>query len=212
MKGPNTLLFMCLAVPSALAQDNPPNISGIYGCGGPCQTPATNKPYILQTGSHLLCVNEVAAETNGELHWFSPGPNVGTWHVSCWGSISPNGAPIYGGTVRMSKDGSVGGDGAIYIDWQDNRGSTVTWVQRPSSIAVPNFSGHFSCTGNCSGDTTLVQNGSDVTCINDSHRDTDSHGKITGRRTFDGCWGLHPTVSEDMTQIDWHQGSLWIRH
>jgi hypothetical protein len=210
------LFFACLALSSALAQDPFPNVSGIYSCSGQCRSPH-RRPYILQTGNLLLCFNEAGGETSGELYWFQVGttenPNNGMWWTTCWGSRVANGNPSGGGTFRMNRDGSVGTpNGALYIDWQTPTGSTpVLWTQNPSSVSVPNFSGHFSCTGNCHGATTLVQNGADVLCINDSNRSTDAHGTITGRRTLDGCWGLHATVSEDMTQINWGNGSIWIR-
>jgi hypothetical protein len=209
MRGPIILLFMSLMLSSALAQDHIPNISGLYACTLTCQK-QTKTPYILQTGGHVLCVNEVGAETNGEL---SPMSTSGRWEITCWGSVMQNGGITNNGTVLMNKDGFVD---VIIFDHVTKRDGDETWHteshwQPLTHAVVPNFSGHFSCTGNCHGATTLQQNGSNVICINDVDHNV-SYGTVTGPQTFDGCWGLHATVSKDMSQIDWHQGSVWIRN
>jgi hypothetical protein len=195
------VLLISLASTNVLAQSSSvPNISGIFACSNHCQSAGHKRPYIQQTGDRLLCVNEMEAETEGQIYWYDPWR---AWVVTCWGSIrQEDRAVIGGGTVQIANDGSVG------ISWSNNG---VTWGNNRMAIGAPNFSGHFSCTGNCSGDTTLSQVGSNVTCINDSNHNV-AYGSISGRRSFDGCWALRATVSEDMTEIDFGQGSIWVRH
>jgi hypothetical protein len=219
------VLFTCLTtLTSTLAQEprfaqlaGPPNVSGLYVCRRYCQR-QTNQPYILQTGSHLFCGNDVGAGTTGDLYYKTKTNNGGTsWGITCWSTIRDGGFAT-DGEVFMNRDGSVS---VIHFDHVERRSvpdqlpvlywHTYSEWQPLRPAAAPNFSGHFYCTGNCSGDTTLSQEGFDVICINDARRDSDSHGKVTGPRTFDGCWGLHAVVSDDASQIDWNNHSIWIR-
>jgi predicted acylesterase/phospholipase RssA len=77
------------------------------------------------------------------------------------------------------------------------------------SFEIPDIAGTYTCQGNCPGSEQIKQSGSSVTCINE--KGSSVNGVITGRRSFEGCWGLHADISEDLSKIDWHNGTFWVR-
>ncbi len=87
--------------------------------------------------------------------------------------------------------------------------TSVAAVGQAGAQGVPDLAGSYSCTGQCAGGTRIRQSGTNLTCINE--RNEISTGRVTGRRSFAGCWGLNATVSEDQSSIDWHNGTYWVR-
>jgi hypothetical protein len=76
-------------------------------------------------------------------------------------------------------------------------------------VGTPNFAGSYRCAGRCAGGVVIQQSGAGLICINE--RNEVATGKVTGRRSFTGCWGLNATVSEDLRSIDWHNETYWVR-
>ena len=85
--------------------------------------------------------------------------------------------------------------------------ASLTIANGAAAQTIPNIAGHYWCSGNCGGQTTIEQAGGAVTCINE--RNEVSYGRFTDRRTFVGCWNLRATVSEALDSIDWHNGTWW---
>jgi hypothetical protein len=74
---------------------------------------------------------------------------------------------------------------------------------------IPNLAGAWRRVGICAGETRIVQSGENITCINE--RGSVTYGKMTGKRSFLGCWGLDASVSEDADSISWSNGTYWRR-
>jgi hypothetical protein len=89
-----------------------------------------------------------------------------------------------------------------------SRGTGKAWKQAQD---IPHLAGTWSgwVLGLSVGTETIEQSGGNITCINE--RRSVTYGKVTGRRSFSGCWGLDASVSEDIRTITWSNGAAWKR-